>query len=293
MKGFNTGAMIVTVLTIGVVGSGCNSGQSASNTSQPDTSPLWSLEYKASCAANSDLTGCAGAYGFKINADGSYQVGPGPQGQTATGKLEAQDFSDLTLAAGGAIDGTSVLSAESCNGYYGNVDDYTLTLTKHGHKAEVLHKTGDDLCSSKLGQEDAETLHNEILSLADKYYPIPFPDTCLDVAAEVQALYPSVAKCSKDADCGYLSADYTPIPTDSESQVWVDNCSVVKPLPAANLNSLQAGLAQLQTALEHAQQVCGQRIARAGCTTPTSFASTAAPAVCQQGVCRVNPSLGY
>jgi hypothetical protein len=279
---------------MGVIGYGCNSGHSASNnTSQPDTSPAWSLEYQTSCAANTDPTSCVGAYGLKLTADGSYEVGPGPQGQTAKGKLDPEDFTSLTQAAAGALDGSSTLSAEACNGYYGNVSDYTLTLVKHGHKSEVLHKSGDNLCSSKMEQDAAESLHNEILALADKYYPTPFPDACLDAAAEVETLYPSVEKCSTDADCGYLTADYSPIPTDSVQTVYVDNCSLVSSLPAANLSALHASQEKLQAALQKAQQVCGIRIARDGCPAPKSFSSSAAPAVCQQQVCRVNPALGF
>jgi hypothetical protein len=293
MKNFRSSVLIVTVLTMGVVGNACNSGQSASNTSQPDMSPSWTLQYQATCAANTDPAGCVGAYGFTVAADGSYQVGPGPQGQIAKGHLEAEDFSTLTQTAAGAVDGTAMLSAESCNGYYGNVSDYTLTLVKHGHKTEVLHKTGADLCSSKLEQDSAEALHNEILALADKYYPTPFPDACLEAAAEVEALYPSVEKCSTDAECGYLTADYTPIPTDSAQTVYVDNCSHVTNLPAANLAAINASGAKLQAALQKAQQICGVRIARDNCSMPKSFSSSAAPAVCQQGVCRVNPILGF
>ena len=207
--------------------------------------------------------------------------------------MDGEDLAKLAQEISGVVDGTSVLNAEACNGYFGNVADYTLNLEKRGHKMEVLHKTGGDLCSSNLEADAAETLHNEILSLSEKYYATPFPDPCLDAAAEVEALYPQLVKCSTAADCGYLAPDYTAIAADSISSVVVDDCSVVTTLPVANLSAVHNSLAKLQSALGKAQQACGSRIARDSCQGPKSFPSSAAPAVCQQGVCQLNPSLGF
>lgn len=296
MKLFKNTSIAVTVLTIGALVTGCNSSSSAPQSAPAqESAPAWSMIYQTTCAAGSAAENCVGGYGFKVNADGTYQVGPGPQGQIVKGALANEDFEALTKAASGAIEATSpsALSAESCNGYFGNVADYTLNLNKHGRKHEIMHKSGADLCSADLDAQTAETLHNEIVELSGRYYPTPFPDECQDAAAAVEALYAPLVKCTADADCTYLTQNYAPISTETIDTVYVDDCSRVAPLPAANHAAVTANLQKLQAALASAQQACGVRIARDDCSAPKSFASSAAPAVCQHGACKVNPQLGF
>lgn len=281
----------LTALAIAALGVACNSNESASKSAQAGQGPAWTLKYQTKCAEGSDATSCIGAYALSLNADGTFDVGPGPQGQRVHGKIEAEDFKALTDATATVVDGTAAARAESCNGDFSSAQDYTLTLTKQGAASEVLHKAGADLCSTRLEAQPAESLHNLVIELADKYYPTPFPDACTDAAAATMALYPSVQSCHADAECGYVNADYSVIAKDSESQVYLDNCSLVSPLAAANISAIQADLAKLQAALEAAQQACGARIARAECSGPQSFSSSAAPAACIQGTCQVNPIL--
>lgn len=297
MKRFKNTSLAVTVLTMSVVGAGCNSSSPAPQSAPAqESAPAWALLYQTTCAAGAAADSCVGAYGFKVNADGTFQVGPGPQGQIVKGTLDSEDFAAVTEAAAGAIDGSSAataLSGESCNGYFGNVADYTLNIAKHGKKHELMHKTGGDLCSSELDAAAAEKLHNVIVDLSNHYYPTPFPDTCEEAAAAVQKLYAPLESCNVDADCAYLTANYTPVAADTIDTVYVDDCSKVAPLPAANRAAVTANLKSLQDALTSAQQACGVRIARDDCSAPKSFSSSAAPAVCQHGACKVNPVLGF
>jgi hypothetical protein len=229
-----------------------------------------------------------------VSADGSYQVGPGPQGQIVKGTLDSEDFTALTKAAASSIQGSpSALTAESCNGDFTAATNYTLNISRHGKKHELMHKTGADLCSSELDAESAENLHNEIVELANRYYALPFPDACEDAAQQVSALYAPLGKCSVDADCAYLGSDYAPVTADTSDTIFVDDCSRVKALPVGNIAAVNANLAKLQAALSNAQQTCGVRIARDDCAGSKSFASSAAPAVCQSGACKINPSLGF
>jgi hypothetical protein len=266
------------------------------STQQPaDQSPNWALSYQATCAANIDQTACPGAYGFTVNADGSYQVGPGPQGQTTTGKLAADDFESITSLTGGVIaNTTSVARAETCGGDFSVDADYTLTLSKRNlKKTVILHKKGADLCSNRFESETAQSLHTAFVAVVEKYYATPFPNACLEAAQAVSTLYPALEGCKVDADCGYLDQNYNVIATDGEATVFVDNCSVVKNLPAANAEKARENTAALQAALAKAQNACGYGIVRDGCAGTQSFASTAAPAICRQGTCRVNPTLGF
>jgi hypothetical protein len=287
---------MVAALTISLVGSACNSQQSAPATQSPqkEQGPAWELNYQATCmgtGAATDPSSCAGAYGFTVNADGTYQVGPGPRGEVIKGKLDHDDFTSLTTLTSSLVGGNSVLSTESCNGGFSRAEDYTLTLVKHGKKKEVLNKKGANLCSLHLEAQPAEDLHNEIIDLTEKYYTLPFPDACLEAAANVEALYPLVQKCSVNSDCGYLDLNFQPIPAQGESTVYADNCSVVKSLPAANVASIRNQLGALQSALDQAQTICGARIVREDCPGIQTFSSSAAPAVCEHNQCRPNPSL--
>src|SRR6185437_2056336 len=122
MKRFNQSTLALTVLSVSALGfgaAGCNSSSAPAQAApQEQTGPAWSLQYKATCAQGSEAQDCVGAYGLQINADGTFVVGPGPQGQTTKGKLDAEDFTALTQAAAGVIDGSSAanaLSQESCN----------------------------------------------------------------------------------------------------------------------------------------------------------------------------------
>src|SRR6185437_1508820 len=143
----------------------CNSGNSApqANRAQSAQGQAWAFTYKADCSQTADPTQCLGAYGFTVNADGTYQIGPAPQGQLLKEKLDASDFSDLSKLVSGIVDGSAAANAqETCSGYYTSESDYTLSFTKSGASSTVLHKTGTNLCSNRLDDADAEALDSEI-----------------------------------------------------------------------------------------------------------------------------------
>jgi hypothetical protein len=280
-------------LLLTVLGAACNSSQSTSQTAQPSEAPAWAMQYKTDCTASSDASSCVGAYGLTVNSDQTYQVGPTPTGQVTQGKLSDEDFQALTQAATSLLNETTPPREETCNDFFGAGVDYTLSLTKRGVKADVLHKKGNTLCSDRLEADAAEAVHTEVMALADKYYPSPFPNPCLDAANELKALYPAVQKCNVDADCGYLDLNFEPIDPQTVQPVYADNCSVADNLPSANLSLVQAALSKLQDGLAKTQQACGENIIRDHCQGVQTFDSNAAAAVCSQGTCKVNPSLGF
>jgi hypothetical protein len=285
-------------VAVSVMMSACgssNQSSQGSSAAQPDQSQNWALSYQAACPASTAAESCVGQYGFNVDSDGNYQVGPGPHGEIDKGKLSVEEFKSISQLASPAITSTAAAtSAEACSSLdYSDSQDYSLTLTKHAKKAIILQKKGADLCSNRFKADASDKFHEAFIALVAKYYVTPFPSACHEAAKSVSLLYPAVEGCKVDADCAYLDQNYNPIPTDGENTVYIDNCSVVKSLPAANAKSTLKNIKALQDALANARTICGFDIARPNCQGALTFASTAAPAVCHLGACEVNPALGF
>jgi hypothetical protein len=291
-------ALSSALVALSLAGLGCNSssnnsGPGAAPQQKAPQGPAWQLVYQADAGSN-DKTQVVGAYGFTINADGSYLVGPGPQGETLKGNLSSEEFTAIQTALQPVISGDALAQTQTCGASQIVANNDTLTFVHQTTKSTFLNKSMDGtVCANGLDTQTAEDLHDLVVAAASNYYALPFPSACLNAANAVQAMYSGLSACTQDSDCTYLDQNYGAIDATATQTVYVDSCSVVQALPVANTNAVQANLSALQTALATAQSTCGGNIVRSGCTNTVTFSSSQGAPACIQGACHINPALQF
>lgn len=163
----------------------------------------------------------------------------------------------------------------------------TLTLERHTEKGLLLSSSNAELCFQSANFDAAKALHDDIWSLASKYYALPFPDACANAANSLEALYPALQKCSADADCTYVGLDFEPIAPDANLYVSNQSGTKAQPLIVANLKALNSAQSQLQAASDSAASSCdGSEMYATGGFYPGGVAP-----VCTHGACQVPQSL--
>ncbi len=288
-------ALSSALIALSVAGLGCNSSdnQPAAPVQKAAAGPAWQVVYQAD-AGTTDKTQVVGAYGFTINADGSYLAGPGPNGETLKGNLTSDEFSAIQTALQPVISGDALSQPQTCGPSQIVSNNDTLTFVHQTAKTAFLSKTTDGtVCANGFDTQTAEDLHDLVVAAATNYYSLPFPSACLDAANAVQAQYAGLTSCNVDADCAYIDQQFNVVDANSNETIYKDACSVVAPLPVANANAVAASLTSLQTALANVQSSCGGNIIRSGCTSPIAFSSMQAAPVCTAGTCQINPALQF
>lgn len=297
------------VLSFGVAG--CSSSQ-PNQESQPSTpppavevpsvvptqqgerqeGPEWKIAFHSKCK-ESELEHCLGHFGFSVSADGNYQVGPGPNGQLKQGSVSSDELQVLkqSLAGTFALLQDSAERQNSCVTHSPQKSEDQVELSRQGSSRVIYHSETEQTCALTLQSEDAQTLVQAVRGLAKKYYELPFPNICADAIAATEALYANVQTCAMDSDCAYVNAAFEPIPPASTQFVTTNSCSLLKPLAVGNIKSIVNQSAQLLAALNLTQEKCGTELIDSSCMGYEGFQSTAAPAVCDHGSCRVHPTL--
>ncbi len=237
-----------------------------------------------------------GYYGFSVDANSRFKMGPGPEGQSSSGIIAGDEFKNLDAILSQFLS-TPASHAEICEsrsmeeGIFSSDAEDNVVLTRLTGEETVIRVKENDYCFQAATADAAKTLHKAIRALSEKYYSIPFPDACSDLVTALEALYPEYQSCTTDTDCVYATTTYDAIIPGSIQFVATDNCSKIKPMVTGNIGALFNGQEKLLTALDRAREACGERIIRMDCTDVTGFQSNDAPPVCGQGFCRVNPSI--
>ena len=290
---------VVSILAALSAISSCNS----SNAQAPGTAPApkvaakvlpWKFNFKSVCAEGSDPTQCVGFYGFSVAADGTYSAGPAPAGQMLNGTLSTEEFATLSsaVAEASALVAVDANGADTCVESDAITTTDTVTLAHLTKSAVIAHQTGDQFCYKGGNAESSKALYAEIVTLAAKYYALPFPNACTDAALKVTSLYASLQSCKVDTDCAYVSADYETIAPDMVQYVPTDTCSVIAPMVVGNTVAVNNAMANLQQLVSTVQTTCGQQMLRSDCTQATGFTSTSASPVCgTDHMCHANPNV--
>ncbi len=234
---------------------------------------------------------CVAAYGFTIQGDQHFQVGPGPQGQLLSGTLEPGEFKaieDLVTALLPALARSE--GSENCVPYTQGEANEQLLLSHQGRELTILHTAETTYCFQTPTLNEAESFQQTIRRLALKYYPLPFPDECLDTAQSLEALYPQLYACTSDHDCSFLDKNYVPIPLEQTQYITTDACTVMKPLVVANPILMAPIRGQLLETRRKALEICGARVIRLNCSETLGFYTNQARPVCLNNTCQVNPS---
>jgi hypothetical protein len=282
-----------TMLATGCgLGSGSQPGQSA----QPQTGPVWTLTLKSTCV-DAAQDQCVGKYGFSVSADGTYQVGPGPQGQLRTGKVTD---SELELIKAKVENSTApAANGENHEGDFAHVANDTVSLARSGTAARMLVRNeGPELTFTVQSTVDAHALHAAIRGLANGYYRLPFGNECGDAADKFAAAAESVQSCQTDMDCSYVrgNGSFSVIPPTSSEYVFAESCYAIKPMLVANTQLILGGEEKLAELYVSAQNICGEEFSM-NAFGPTNLGGnwcgvqqklTAVPATCQQNVCQAH-----
>jgi len=273
---------------------GCNSNESPNNNVNPPPAPnpapinrlSWTVKLQNKCAEEVAPTECLAGFGFSVNTNGEYQVGPGPKGELRQGKLTEEEKNAITSALSSTlVEGN--LRAESHNTIEeDSQNQFTVSLLKGNAAPESLVRTGGtDFFFQTQSENEAKTLLNALRSYAEKYAS-NFPDDCLDGANSLQALFDSMQTCSSDAECVYLDS-FEPVAANSGSEIVVDDCSIVKPLAVGNAELVRINQSKLIESLDTVRAACDFKMVRDNCTNSTPFTLSGANPVCSQGVCKL------
>ena len=274
--------------------SNAGSAQSLSHGSQVTGDSAWQLTYQSTCVSGA-AEACRGLYGLKIGNDGSYFVGPGPDHQILTGRLEPGEIQRLRQF----LDGFHVADfeiasrgAEKCvQAAAGAVTSIRIAHLDSSHG--IVRVAGSEVCFDGTfvsTMEDAKSLQKWLSELADRYYPDSFPSPCITAASLFTNNFSDLQQCQRDSDCAYLDENFLPALTP-HIPVFVDDCSVITPVPVANAFAAVANQRELLIQRDVVRTACGANLKKPSCTNPWSFDSGSAPPICVQGSCELSPAV--
>ena len=294
---------LLTAAGIALLGQACNgSGNAANppNTTSRVTGPAWTITLKSACDDGTDPTNCVAYYGFSVDADGNYKLGPSPENHTKVDKLSDSDRNAISDAIKPflGVNRSQASAGQTCTDVDPSdpnapISTDTVTLTRLGGQPQtIISADPSKICTTDATEDQAHTLYAAIETAAQTDYALPFPDACIDAAGSVSALYDSLnlRACNADSDCAYIASDFTAIPADTEQFVATDDCSQVTPLVVANAATVAAQQQALNSALNSAETTCGDRMWRSDCLNQQGFLSDTGAPVCNNHVCTKNPA---
>jgi hypothetical protein len=138
----------------------------------PDSSWVTVSEHTA-CEALSPQY-CVGAFGFTVQSDGRFTVGPSDDGATLSGNVSSSEL--LGLQADAALVAASLTEASVCNATptIPGVAD-RLELTEPGQGAVPVYEVRAGSTCYRAGRAPTAKLHDDLTALMEIYYPRPFP----------------------------------------------------------------------------------------------------------------------
>lgn len=258
--------------------------------SGPDLS-RWEIHYVAVCVENLDKD-CPGQYGIALTSDSHFEIGPGPDKQSFSGEITEEELNSLKELLSKMVlsDGENEI-AETCVESNAEGPEENIALLLQNQEVPAVKIAKSKFCFNAFTREGAETLHRNVQSLARKYYPVPFPNPCIDAAAELEKLFEEMRICERDEDCAYVDDAFLPVNFMRNKRVLLDDCTYLKPLVVANGFSAVSGQLELLLARQHAEDACGSLLERNSCSKKEKFDATAGPPVCVKGSCHVNPGV--
>jgi len=242
---------------------------------------------KSDCGESANTDNCVGGYGFTVNSDGTFQAGPGPNGQIRKGNLSPDDLNNLNTSMSAVlagprsqVDNHQTLDESSTN------DTVTVVQTEGSDEQTIIHTDGTDMVYRTQSFDTAKTLLSSLHDLATKYYALPFPDACGDSANAVATLFSSLQTCTQDSDCGYFDSSMQPADASSNASLTTDDSTKIPLLVVGNSKAVNASMTKINEALDVARTTCGNDLYRGDSTGTTSIQLTGAAPVCRQGVCK-------
>ena len=298
--------MAVTSLCLGSALLACNQNPAQTpepqltTTSGPESTSSvavdWSLKFQATCVEGISVEACAGAHGFTLNSAGHYWVG-GPNGSViregSLPKEEFDEFLQIIRESLGSEEQPSnlELSGEEQTselGVKGQNDVITLSRLG-GNPVTIIRTQGSDLFFKLKTEEGAISLHSALRKMVEQYTQA---DVCTQGLAAAGNLIASLQACSVDADCGYYDQDLNPLKADGGDFIVLESCKKVSSPAVANNKAFEERKNKLLQIFDLLVSTCeSTRLEGDGNCLEKTYALKGGAAVCQQGVCKANPSL--
>ena len=140
--------------------------------SAPDAGWLQFAEHTTCEALNPQY--CTGGFGFTVQNDGRFSVGPSDSGVTVSGSLTASERAQLSTDAERVS--ASLTANQSCAPAQAvpGVGDRLDFVDSRAGAVRVYERGVGGVCY-RAGREQAMNLHTDLAALMAKYYPRPFP----------------------------------------------------------------------------------------------------------------------
>jgi hypothetical protein len=117
---------------------------------------------------------CLGAFGFTVQNDGHFTVGPGEGGTMVTGTVTEAERARLGVDA--ALVSATLTTSATCEPTQtvpGISDRVDFTDSRVGSVA--VYEVGVGSVCYRAGRDQTVKLHTDLAALMAKYYPSPFP----------------------------------------------------------------------------------------------------------------------
>jgi hypothetical protein len=133
------------------------------------------LKEQTTCEAMAPAS-CVGAFGFTVQNDGRFTVGPADDGSTLTGTLSEPERARISSDA--ALVGADLAGSPQCEAgstVAGASDEVDLVDARLG-PVRVFDRGGTvGRTCYRGGRDHALRLHSDLSALIARYYPRPFP----------------------------------------------------------------------------------------------------------------------
>lgn len=246
----------------------------------------WKMHFIKKCTAiPSDQ--CSGYYGLTIHSNGNFTIGPGPEGQTITHKLNDIEFSSIHSLRD-RIKHISNNTVEDCKPNDNSSFEYSVSYIEYSSNINLIKTSEKSICTSKISSDDARDLLSTLTSLNDKYYPNRFPSTCVNAIYSLENTYRYIRSCRTDDDCTYLNDDFSPIASKDVYTINApDECSLLPTLPVGNYFIALANQRDLIEKWEITQELCMNERPSYTCSSNRAVYNTRSLPRCFNGLCKM------
>lgn len=241
-----TWGLLTTWVTLGVA-AGCGPSQVNGRVEEAHLprapEPSWNFKFRSDCN-DPAARDCIAGFGLSIESSGDYEVGPAPDGQILSGKVDPEDLAKLRALA------SKTSSKRLCLG--------RIELKGEGALGCGDPGASDAAVEIPLSSELRASLASETHRLVAKYYPARFPNDCSAALLALRSLHTAVSKCDRDEDCSWLDGAYVPIDVGQARRSGEDSCGFVGDLEVANT---------FQVVVEQSRLLRKREVARVACAS--------------------------
>ncbi len=141
----------------------------------PSGSVSWNqLKLATTCEALNPRF-CAGAYGFAVQNDGHFTVGPAPDGTTSAGSIAASERAQLDQDLAAVIPSLGAATQCDAGTAVAGISETLELQLSDGSSAAVVASQGPGTKCYRGGRDAAVRLDSDFRTIMTRHYPLPFP----------------------------------------------------------------------------------------------------------------------